>query len=112
MARWQVWLVLLMTAGCAHEAAQQATPVAPVPAVHALPKDTLPDRLVLASDGAVWVAEEYGGLVRLGPDGKVRETLPEPDEELGLFTDLAAGPDGTLRAVLDGAPTQVSSSGR
>lgn len=74
-----------------------------------LPKDTEPTRVALASDGAVWMTNEYGGVTRLAPDGRARSFLDRGDE---YVRDLAPGPNGSVQAASDRGGVQVDTAGR
>jgi virginiamycin B lyase len=75
----------------------------------ALPKGTDPVRLALASDGAVWVTEDFAGAARLDPTAGVRRFLERDDE---YFTDLAAGSDGSVWLVEEAGVVRIDPAGR
>src|SRR4051812_38314624 len=81
----------------------------PAEPVHSLPKDTQPERLVLASDGALWMTNEIAGTTRLSRGGRAQRFLARDDASLA---DITAGPDGSVWAVEDGEALQLDPAGR
>jgi len=86
-----VALVPLVAAagGCVHAREQ---PAAPKQAAVRLPS-TWPQQLALADDGSVWMTDEYAGITRLGPHGRMREFTIGGDLPA---TDIVKGSDGAM----------------
>ncbi len=74
-----------------------------------LPKHTQPERLALASDGAIWMTNQYLGVTRLSPGGATQPFLERDDE---FVSEIAPGPDGSAWLVdLEGA-LRIDPAGR
>jgi streptogramin lyase len=66
--------------------------------VFPLPRYTEPGGVAVAGNGSVWVTSLYGGLTRLGPDGRTTDALGSTDE---YMADVTSGPDGSIWAAAD-----------
>src|SRR5438105_12603481 len=55
-----------------------------------------PQELALGADGSVWVSDEFGGIARLRPSGRVTSYRLGGDQFIGVATDVTLGPDGAL----------------
>ncbi len=85
-------VALALLGGCAH-ATQAKEPAPPQQSAVRLPS-TWPQRVAMADDGSVWITDEYRGVVRLDPEGRVREyTIGEED---GVAADIVDGADGAV----------------
>jgi virginiamycin B lyase len=60
--------------------------------VFALPKDSDPRAMAVASDGAVWTVDDFAGVTRLDPSGRTQDFLPRED----FLNDVMAGPNGSV----------------
>src|SRR5690349_3284852 len=100
--RLLLFVLVLLLAPDAH--AQQQ----PGESVYALPKGTEPSAFALASDGAVWTSDDYGGVTRLSPTGGTREFLARDDPP----DDVVAGPSGSVWISSTGGVLQVGPGGR
>ena len=77
--------------------------------VYSLPKLTNPERLALASDGAVWMTNQYVGVTRLSPSGATQPFLDRDDE---FVTEIAAGPDGSAWVIGIQGALRIDPQGR
>jgi virginiamycin B lyase len=102
-----VCVLLLVLAGPAVGSdARAPTAGAAGQAVYRLPRYTDPDHLALAADGSSWLVDQFGGPVRLQPDGRT-QTFPPSDDEDGA-EDVAAASDGSVWVAADGEVMRIA----
>ena len=70
---------------------------------------TYPEHLALAGDGSLWMTDEYYGITRLDPDGRVTHYLD--DYTYDTAEDIVVGPDGAIWFAGGGTVGRIDQAG-